>query len=170
MLWGARSMKSALCWQDWCSHCLAPPRAEALGSRAVSAAFLPAGLSCTSGKTAAGQTNPSKFHSVLPQNVSGGVYTCLPVWWKGNQMGLIPSSNWFFFLGMRQVSPLYHLDPTAPWSKDLFPTKGINPCDRELWMAHCKQWDVLLGTPDCMCRKAASSKAGSAQLYKSNDC
>lgn len=169
MVWGARSIKSTLCWLDWCWHCLAPPRAEALESRAVRTAFLLAGLSCTSGKTAAGQTNPSKFHSVLPLNVSKGVYMCLPVWWEGNQMDLIPSSN--SFLTMRQVSSLHHLDATTPQNKDFLSTKGINPADCELWMAlDCRQWDVMLGTHDCMCRKAASRKVGSAQLYKSNDC
>lgn len=117
----------------------------------------------------AGQTNPSKFHSVLPLNVSKGVYMCLPVWWEGNQMDLIPSSN--SFLTMRQVSSLHHLDATTPQNKDFLSTKGINPTDCELWMAlDCRQWDVMLGTHDCMCRKAASRKVGSAQLYKSNDC
>lgn len=72
---------------------------------------------------------------------------------------------------MRQVSPLHHLEPTAPWSNVFFPTKSINhplPGSSEWSTAASEMLDLDHLTASA--EKLVFREAGSSWLYKSNDC
>lgn len=70
---------------------------------------------------------------------------------------------------MRQVSPLHHLEPTAPWSKDFLPTKSVNHP-----LPVSSGWSIAASEMLCLehltarAGKLVSKKVGRAWLYKSS--